>query len=647
MERNPKPSWPQGVPESDIKQKRIACKIPVHAEYRRPTHRREGETLVNSVYKETGCIVVAHWQQQFIVGFEVLAGPNSNNAVAVINQWIAQGNEKSKDSSAWAKMPAFNIDGWYQQQLQQQDNERRERFLGPVPNVQEDEPERLKIVVHWPRDLLVQELTPRAVFGNELQGLNEIRKQDMVYITPLPNHDVEILGFDDDSVEAAESHYRTLVNSVRAKSNVNRVSNMILDEQEGIDVVFLQADHWWPNVDDVVVPQLVPSPMMDQPGTFRDDGLSDQQVEEIQTSIRRYVEAVSYTKGAYDFAIRLGAVALDSIKIDKTHIGKKHGKEKFIRSINGPVDLKPKKWLFDHKLGMQVYDHLIAADDLLEPTKAGDYWGTKSSSLEDTIPSLRGIWIFRDPNDVQAQPRLLPACSRLVVQIDWTDDGKGSFEKTGTRFYKLDAGKGGPRINMDLNLLELGESRAWSFALESMMPMTRSTVPPILTGFAQGVIVKPGTDVTSSQSFAEWDLTHSVRNLLLFGRLDKIYSFGVQNTCYKVELTAMWYPLQSSPCWGLAVRHSEWATHLAELEGLQTGHQATWGRNVLDTFLPKDGGSSAQTAEDDFGIGALRVDEDRPTPPRLPHEGVRTLTDILLQLSKIVTTVATGGGVRI
>jgi hypothetical protein len=145
MERNPKPSWPQGVPESDIKQKRIACKIPVHAEYRRPTHRREGETLVNSVYKETGCIVVAHWQQQFIVGFEVLAGPNSNNAVAVINQWIAQGNEKSKDSSAWAKMPAFNIDGWYQQQLQQQDNERRERFLGPVPNVQEDEPERLKV----------------------------------------------------------------------------------------------------------------------------------------------------------------------------------------------------------------------------------------------------------------------------------------------------------------------------------------------------------------------------------------------------------------------------------------------------------------------------------------------------------------------
>ena len=189
--------------------------------------------------------------------------------------------------------------------------------------------------------------------------------------------------------------------------------------------------------------------------------------------------------------------------------------------------------------------------------------------------------------------------------------------------------------------------RAWYFALESMTPVTRSNVHPILTGFAQQIVVKPGFDVTSSQSFAEWDNTPSVRNLLLHGRLDKIYSFGVQRTCYKVELAAMWYPVQSSPCWGLAVRHTEWATHLAELEGLQTGHQASWGKNVLDTFLPNDGGSSAQTAEDDFGMGALRVNEDRPTPPRLPHEGVRTLTDILLQLSKIVTTVATGGGVRI
>ena len=180
-------------------------------------------------------------------------------------------------------------------------------------------------------------------------------------------------------------------------------------------------------------------------------------MEEIQTSIKRYVEAVSYTKGAYDFAIRLGVVALDSKQINKSHIGKKHGKDTFIRSINGKVDLKPKKWLFDHILGVQLYDHLITADNLLEPIKAGNYWGTASSSLEDTIPSLRGTWMFRDPNDVQIQPRQSPARGLLVVQVDWTDDGEGSFDKTGTKFYKLAAGNKDPKMNMDFNLLELGE----------------------------------------------------------------------------------------------------------------------------------------------------------------------------------------------
>ena len=145
MDRYPKLSWPQGVLKTDLNQKKVACTIPVHLEYRRPTHPREGDTLVNSVYKDTGCIVVAHWQQQSIDHFDVYPGSNHSNAVAAINRWIARGNEKSAESSAWAKMRAFNFDDWYQQRLQQQDNELRLRFLGPVPDVQEDEPERQKV----------------------------------------------------------------------------------------------------------------------------------------------------------------------------------------------------------------------------------------------------------------------------------------------------------------------------------------------------------------------------------------------------------------------------------------------------------------------------------------------------------------------
>jgi hypothetical protein len=45
----------------------------------------------------------------------------------------------------------------------------------------------------------------------------------------------------------------------------------------------------------------------------------------------------------------------------------------------------------------------------------------------------------------------------IVVQIDWTDDGEGSYDKTETKFYRLDPGTYAPKMNMDINLLELGE----------------------------------------------------------------------------------------------------------------------------------------------------------------------------------------------
>jgi len=97
-------------------------------------------------------------------------------------------------------------------------------------------------------------------------------------------------------------------------------------------------------------------------------------------------------------------------------------------------------------------------------------------SLRDTRPSLRGTWVFKDPNakmqffpptrngmrptPVQQTPSTTTGgvqSSLFVVQIDWTDDGEDSYDKTETRFFKLDQGRTGPRLNMDINLLELGE----------------------------------------------------------------------------------------------------------------------------------------------------------------------------------------------
>lgn len=118
------------------------------------------------------------------------------------------------------------------------------------------------------------------------------------------------------------------------------------------------------------------------------------------------------------------------------------------------------------------------ADHLLEPTKAGGYYGYMPTTLKQTRPMFRGTWVFRDPNSsvlqtpaparhsgrpaaakqsVPAPNVAAPPIGLIVVQIDWTDDEHGLYEKMDTRFYRLEPGKSVPKINMDINLLELGE----------------------------------------------------------------------------------------------------------------------------------------------------------------------------------------------
>jgi nicotinamidase-related amidase len=143
--------------------------------------------------------------------------------------------------------------------------------------------------------------------------------------------------------------------------------------------------------------------------------------------------------------------------------------------------------------------------------------------------------------------------------------------------------------------------------------------------------MKPKYDITSTESFAQWDITPTVKKHLEAARLDSIYCFSIRDTCYKAELTAMWYPQQRMPVWGLAVRHSEWATHLAELERLPVGRQASWG-DTMSTFFPDDG-QSASCADD--GAEALT------------GNGLSILTDKLLKLSDIVSSVTAAGGVQL
>lgn len=206
-----------------------------------------------------------------------------------------------------------------------------------------------QVTVDWPKDLLSNEITPTTAFGNNLQALDDIRKRDRVFITLESNNVVEILGFDIIDVEAAESHYKTMVERVRIdKCSLQQATNMILDEREGIDIVLLRADSWWPTCPEVVVPRLLPSPMMDQPGSFREDRLHDAQLEGIRAPIELALASISYKKGFYDLVVRFGCVALDSKKMGVDQIGKKHHKEKFIKAINGKVDLVFKRWFVSY-----------------------------------------------------------------------------------------------------------------------------------------------------------------------------------------------------------------------------------------------------------------------------------------------------------
>jgi hypothetical protein len=121
----------------------------------------------------------------------------------------------------------------------------------------------------------------------------------------------------------------------------------------------------------------------------------------------------------------------------------------------------------------------MSKTDFLEPTKSAAYYGYNPESLDKTRPIFRGTWVFQDPDSAVNLPRPTPrhtgrpvpmnqkstanenatptpACL-YVIQVDWTDDEEGQYEKGVPRFYKLKPGKTGPTKNMDVNMLELGE----------------------------------------------------------------------------------------------------------------------------------------------------------------------------------------------
>jgi hypothetical protein len=375
--------------------------------------------------------------------------------------------------------------------------------------------------------------------------------------------------------------------------------------------------------------------MMNPPGSFRVDGMHATQLSVMQHNLQLALEAIRFDKAHYDFCIRFGCLALrhDERLMPDSRIGTTHEKGSFLQAVNGIIKCEAKKWAMDDEDGEELLDRLFAAEDLLEPTRSADYFGYTPETLGDTKPIFRGTWVFADPNARRTAVTQGPE-PLVVIRIDWTDDEDGLYEKGTPQYYRPPPGQSAPEEHMDLKLLELMEGKAWQFSLESLVPIRRDTVSPALQDFAKRVSMNSSYDIHSKRPFVKAAQLNSMLKLK-HSRLDKIYNFGIKDTCYKVELLAMWYPQQPVPCWGLNVRHKAWANHLAELEDLRTGEVARWG-DVITAFLPDDGGMP--TLERESGRAEPLRSTANEAPPR---PGMYLLADKLMALSKIIND--TGG----
>jgi hypothetical protein len=123
------------IDQNVLKGKKPNKIVSVPLEFRRPSYSRERNLIVNDVKTSTGCDVVLHWNYQrdhdqgIIYQFDIFGtGAGLERAIRHVNQWILKAHSKSKDSAAWAKMPAFDPDKWYSEQIGEMEYQRKKGF---------------------------------------------------------------------------------------------------------------------------------------------------------------------------------------------------------------------------------------------------------------------------------------------------------------------------------------------------------------------------------------------------------------------------------------------------------------------------------------------------------------------------------------
>ncbi|KAF2120625.1 hypothetical protein BDV96DRAFT_485191 [Lophiotrema nucula] len=637
--------------------------VVVRQEIRPNVHHGDVHFLAKRLKDDTGCEVVPQLNYRRQVERFDIFGSNItqlDTTVKAINRWIETANTKTSASASWAKLPAYDFNKWYYEQIKIMEDERKQMFKGPFPD---DLP--YSIPVDWPSDLLSENAnenyTPPVTFGNRLEGLDSIRMEDEVWIRFSPASQspwqIEICGYDMANIERAENHYLTLIEKIRASRTSAAVINIVLDREEGNEIILSQSEPWWPSGSQTtleLVPRLIHPPMNDELGSFRRKPISSAHLSAIQREISCSLETIKFERGSYDFSIRFGCVALHGSGISTKDIGKTYPVKSLLHSIDSGnvISGQVKKWAFNYRLGEQLLSQMTSADDVLVPVRPSGTYGMPPSSLKATRPTFRGTWALHDPNRPLTEnnaparlgrpsPRYTdtvkppsgPPLNIVVVQVEFTEDEEGYFEKMPARFYRLKAGAGNPSEHLDVNLFELGNGKAWHFGIERMFAVSKSTLSPVITNFADSVKMKPdySAAINSLATFATWNMTPSVK--FHFGKLEKVYKFGIRETDYTVERVSAWYPNQNVPCCGLVVRHAEWAAHLAELERLPPGYSANFD-NAIRTFFPDNGcDSSSNRSSLDKQLKATSLSD----PEKGVVPGLKLLMGKLMQLSAIVS----------
>ncbi|OAG13047.1 uncharacterized protein CC84DRAFT_1227927, partial [Paraphaeosphaeria sporulosa] len=593
--------------------------ILVPAEYRRETKSSERMRIITTWKNETGCEVLPQLLSEdgsgrsagVIVKFELFGTTEKlDKATQKIEEWIRYSVTKTSETTKWVKLPAHIPKDWYHEHMRREQNERRKKFLRDMG---EDE-----VTVDWPQDLRGSEFTMKDAFGAGLGKLDPIRMDDEVFIKGVGLNQLEIHGADIKNARSAEQHIKVLIEKVKLTINKKMVfpKYLILDTREdsGEGVLYEKAETWWPNhTTHPIVPRLLRCAMTSsEPGDYWQD-LQPAQHNEIQKEIQRALDVARYEMGTYDLSIRLGCLAM---KQPVSDTGTKPDLEKFLTGVTTKknLDFVVKHWLYEDKDGEELLARLISANHLLALSDA--------DGAENWFPILRGTWVFQDPNASQF------TSSPYVVQILWMVDEDGFYEKRTehTKYYRLETGRTAPKENMDIKLVELGESKGWQFSLTSMIPCKMALVPTAIRRFADGTQIKPKDDTGWKQPFVDFTAGPSLR--LLTGRLDKLYTFDIKKTGYKVNLTSMWYPGAKVPCWGLNVYHGDWRSLLATTEQLRQGERGVWA-NTLGTFLPDDGLFCEPNAPEQ----PSKADH---TGKPLPGDGVRLLTTKLMELSQVI-----------